>query len=139
MGHSISEIVRQLGFSKSTVSRVYQEYMDGGGKTSDRENCKGQFALTTRGERPPRRIARYQRSQTLAQITTQLNDGVRRTVNKHTVQRSLHRIGFGSRRPKRVPLLNARHRAARLAWAKLHRNWSVEDWKRVAWSDESQF
>ena len=32
MGHSISEIVRQLGFSRSTVSRVYQEYMDGGKK-----------------------------------------------------------------------------------------------------------
>ncbi|GFY05310.1 hypothetical protein TNCV_2207561 [Trichonephila clavipes] len=27
MGHSISEIVRQLGFSRSKVSRVYQEYM----------------------------------------------------------------------------------------------------------------
>ena len=29
MGRSVSEIVRQLGFSRSTVSRVYQEYMDG--------------------------------------------------------------------------------------------------------------
>ncbi|GFT99496.1 uncharacterized protein TNCV_3239431 [Trichonephila clavipes] len=34
MGHSISEIVRQLGFSRSTVSGVYQEYMDGGQKIS---------------------------------------------------------------------------------------------------------
>ncbi|GFT10980.1 hypothetical protein TNCV_1945271 [Trichonephila clavipes] len=32
MGHSISESVKQLGFSRSTVSRVYQEYMDGGQK-----------------------------------------------------------------------------------------------------------
>ncbi len=32
IGHSISEIIRQLEFSRSTVSRVYQEYMDGGGK-----------------------------------------------------------------------------------------------------------
>ncbi|GFX17205.1 uncharacterized protein TNCV_2857281 [Trichonephila clavipes] len=48
MGHSISEIIRQLGFSKSTVSRVYQEHMDGGQKTSDLANFKGQLALTVR-------------------------------------------------------------------------------------------
>ncbi|GFV52881.1 uncharacterized protein TNCV_2875491 [Trichonephila clavipes] len=46
MGHLISEIVIQLGFSRLIVSRVYQEYMDGGQKTSDRANCKGQLALT---------------------------------------------------------------------------------------------
>ncbi|GFW49886.1 hypothetical protein TNCV_1885491 [Trichonephila clavipes] len=30
MGHSISKIVRQLEFSRSTGSGVYQEYMNGG-------------------------------------------------------------------------------------------------------------
>ncbi|GFX32419.1 hypothetical protein TNCV_2173391 [Trichonephila clavipes] len=30
--HSISEIFKQLGFSRSTVSRVCQEYIDGGQK-----------------------------------------------------------------------------------------------------------
>ncbi|GFW23738.1 hypothetical protein TNCV_2032811 [Trichonephila clavipes] len=39
----------------------------------------------------------------------------------------------------RVPLLNARHRAACLAWAREHRDCSIEDWKRVAWYDESRF
>ncbi|GBL82581.1 Transposable element Tc1 transposase [Araneus ventricosus] len=48
-------------------------------------------------------------------------------------------MGFGSRRPTRVPLLNARHQAARLAWAREHREWTLEDWERVAWSDESRF
>ncbi|GFY21683.1 uncharacterized protein TNCV_1168271 [Trichonephila clavipes] len=71
MGHSISKIFRQLGFSRSTVSRVFQEYMDGGQKTSDQVKCKGQLALTVRGERRLRRILRSQRSQTLTQITTQ--------------------------------------------------------------------
>ncbi|GFV72397.1 hypothetical protein TNCV_638591 [Trichonephila clavipes] len=32
MNHSISEIVRQLGFSRTTVSGAYQEYLDGGQK-----------------------------------------------------------------------------------------------------------
>ncbi|GFX20184.1 HTH_Tnp_Tc3_2 domain-containing protein [Trichonephila clavipes] len=89
--------------------------MYGGQKTSDRANCKGQLAFTVRGERRHRRIVR---SQTLARITTQLNYGASRAVSKRTAQRSLHPMDFGSRRPTRVPLLNARHRAARLTWAR---------------------
>ncbi|GFV81713.1 HTH_Tnp_Tc3_2 domain-containing protein [Trichonephila clavipes] len=118
MGHSISEIVRQLGFSRSAVSREYQEYMDDGQKTSDQTNCKGQLALAVRGERLFKRAVRSQRSQTLAQITFQLNDGASRTVSKRTVQPSLHRRGFDSRQPTRIPMLNARHRAVHLVWAR---------------------
>ncbi|GFX01031.1 HTH_Tnp_Tc3_2 domain-containing protein [Trichonephila clavipes] len=86
-GHSISEIVRQLEISRSTVSRL-------------------------------RHFIRSQRSQTLAQITNQLNDGASRTVSKRTVQRSLLVMGLVSLLPTRIPLLNAHHRASRLAWAK---------------------
>ncbi|GFX14827.1 transposable element Tc1 transposase [Trichonephila clavipes] len=48
-------------------------------------------------------------------------------------------MSFGNHRPTREPLLNDRHWYAHLAWAREHRDWSVEDWKRVAWSDESRF
>ncbi|GFX56168.1 HTH_Tnp_Tc3_2 domain-containing protein [Trichonephila clavipes] len=70
MGYSISEIVRQLEFSRLTVSRVYQESMDSGQKTSDRANCKGQITLTVGGDRWAKHIVRTQRSQALAQFTT---------------------------------------------------------------------
>ncbi|GFX98814.1 HTH_Tnp_Tc3_2 domain-containing protein [Trichonephila clavipes] len=89
--------------------------------------CSELVGIAMRGERRLRRIVRSQRSQTLAQIITQLNDGVSRTV-----QRSLHPMGSRSRQPTRVPLFNAYHRVARLAWAREHRDWSVKDWKRVA-------
>ncbi|GFW54355.1 mariner Mos1 transposase [Trichonephila clavipes] len=105
----------QLEFSRSTVSRVYQEYKDGGQKNSNRANCKGQLALTVRREKRLRRIVGSQRSQTLAQITIQLNDDANHTASNLTVQRSLHRTGFGSHRPTRVPLHNAPHPDARLA------------------------
>ncbi|GFW05520.1 HTH_Tnp_Tc3_2 domain-containing protein [Trichonephila clavipes] len=73
--------------------------MADGQKTSNRANCKGQLALTVRGERRLRRVVRSQRSQTLAQITTHLKGGASRTVSKWSVQSSLQRVGFGSRRP----------------------------------------
>ncbi|GFV57056.1 HTH_Tnp_Tc3_2 domain-containing protein [Trichonephila clavipes] len=90
--------------------------MDGGQKTNDQANCKGQLALTVRGEKWFRRIVHSQQSQTLAQITTQLNDGTSCTVSKWTMQHSFHCMGFGRRRTTRVSLLNAR-----LAWAREHR------------------
>ncbi|GFW51393.1 HTH_Tnp_Tc3_2 domain-containing protein [Trichonephila clavipes] len=103
--------------------------MDGEQKTSDRANSNEQLALAVRGDRWLMPI-----------VLTQLNDGATRTASKWTVQLSLQRMGFGSRQPTRGLLLNARHRAAHLAWAREHKDRSVEDyWKRVAWSDESRF
>ncbi|GFW55019.1 hypothetical protein TNCV_2786341 [Trichonephila clavipes] len=40
-------------------------------------------------------------------------------------------MGFGSRRPTRLLLLNARYWAACLAVARDLRDWRLEDWKRV--------
>ncbi|GFU32448.1 HTH_Tnp_Tc3_2 domain-containing protein [Trichonephila clavipes] len=81
---------------------------------------------------PRKSIVRSQQSQTSAQITTQLNDDASRIVSKRTVQHLLHRMGFANRRTTRVPLLDAWHWVARLAWTREQTNWSVENWKRVA-------
>ena len=32
-----------------------------------------------------------------------------------------------------------RHIAARLAWARRHRRWTLRDWSRINWSDEKCF
>ncbi|GFU12677.1 HTH_Tnp_Tc3_2 domain-containing protein [Trichonephila clavipes] len=80
--HLVYESIRKPGFSRSKMSGIYQEYMDGGRKTSDRVNFKGQLALIVSGERRLKRIVRSQENQTLAQITTQLNDGASSTVSE---------------------------------------------------------
>nr|CAH7756314.1 unnamed protein product [Callosobruchus chinensis] len=43
------------------------------------------------------------------------------------------------RRPLRVPLLTARHRTARLQWARAHQDWLLPQWRNVLFSDESRF
>ena len=37
------------------------------------------------------------------------------------------------------PLINERQRLARRHWAQAHKNWTVRNWKKMLWSDESSF
>ncbi len=48
-------------------------------------------------------------------------------------------MGYSSRRPHRVPLLSAKNRKRRIQFTQVHQNWTIEDCKNVAWSDESRF
>jgi len=39
---------------------------------------------------------------------------------------------------RKKPFLSKRHRRERLDWALAHQHWTVEDWKKVVYSDESK-
>ena len=39
---------------------------------------------------------------------------------------------------KKWPLLSRRHRKERMDFAVSHKEWTLEDWKRVVWSDETK-
>ncbi|GFU72086.1 HTH_Tnp_Tc3_2 domain-containing protein [Trichonephila clavipes] len=73
--------------------------------------------------------------QIVSQITTQLNDGACRTLSKRTVQRSIQEPSTYKSTIVQCSPSGYTH----LAWAREHRDWSVEDWKRVAFSHESRF
>ena len=61
-------------------------------------------------------------------------------VSKSTILRRLHEgKRLGSFFALKKPFLNLCHRRKRLQWAKEHQNWSIDDWNRVLWSDETIF
>ncbi len=70
-------------------------------------------------------------------ITTHYNQGIQNTISERTTRRSLKQMGYSSRRPHRVLLLSTKNRKRRLQFTQAHQNWTIEDWKNVAWSDES--
>ncbi len=63
---------------------------------------------------------------------------MKNTISERTTHRTLKQMSYSSRRPHRVPLLSAKNRKRRLQFVQGHQNWTIEDWKNVAWSDESQ-
>ncbi len=85
------------------------------------------------------RLVRDDRKATVTQINTRYNQDLQNTISEHTTRRTLKQMGSSSRRPHRVLLLSDKNRTQRLQYAQNHQNWTIEDWKNVAWSDESRF
>ncbi len=85
------------------------------------------------------RLVRDDRKETVTQITTRYNQGMQNTISEHTTRRTLKQMGSSSRRTHRVLLLSDKNRKRRLQFTQAHQNWTIEDCKNVAWSDESRF
>ena len=76
-----------------------------------------------------------------SEITAQINAS-QRSRNRHistlTVQRRLHESGFHGQIVPKKTLLKDTSKKKRLAWAKKHQQWTLDQWKSVLWSDESK-
>lgn len=71
------------------------------------------------------------------QALLQHNHGVR--VTPMTVGRSLKRDKLISCKKKKRPLLTPQHKTARLQFAMAHKDWTIQDWSKVMWSDEKRW
>jgi hypothetical protein len=72
------------------------------------------------------------------QATKFINNIISNPVHPQTVRNVLKEHHFKSVVKKKCPLLKYHHRQAHLKFAKYHENWTVEDWKRVLWTDETK-
>ncbi|GBM41877.1 hypothetical protein AVEN_161393-1 [Araneus ventricosus] len=56
-----------------------------------------------------------------------------------TVSKRLHETGLFARRPAVCVPLTSTNRRVRLAWCREHRDWSMDKWATVLFTDESRF
>jgi DDE superfamily endonuclease/Transposase len=68
--------------------------------------------------------------------TLQEDVGVR--VSGKTVARVLKESGMSAAEKVVKPMLTSKNVLTRLDFAKRHKDWTVDDWKRVIWSDETK-
>lgn len=78
------------------------------------------------------------RRQTLGDITETLNRSISGGVTKKTVANAIHdNLGMSSCVARKKPNLKPGHIARRMVWAEEKLGWTMEEWKRVIFTDES--
>ncbi len=84
------------------------------------------------------RIVKQNRFKNLGELHKEWTEaGVK--ASRATAHRRVKEFGCSCRIPLVKPLLNYRHRQRRLIWAKEKNNWTVAQWSKVLFSDESKF
>ena len=55
-----------------------------------------------------------------------------------TVRRALRGTGIKAVTKQKQPFVSKKHKKMRMDFAEAHKDWTVEDWKRVIWSNETK-
>ncbi|KRT84049.1 hypothetical protein AMK59_2318 [Oryctes borbonicus] len=95
------------------------------------------LVTTVREDRLIERIALGDRHKSAIAISAELCAQRAAPISVHTVRRRLTAANLRARKPRHKPLLTELHRKQRFTWAKKYQHWTVDDWAKVRWSDES--
>jgi len=77
-------------------------------------------------------------AETAVQVIRILGNITNKALSLQTIRLHLKKAGMKSAVKKKRPLLTARHSKERLDYALKHQYWTLEDWKKVVWSDETK-
>ncbi|KAL6468775.1 hypothetical protein MHYP_G00222990 [Metynnis hypsauchen] len=120
-----------------------------GDKTNDKQKTNMAVAPKMTAKRAGRKEDKFirvtslrNRKLTAAQIRDQLNatqSSSSRPISRTTVKRRLRKSGLHGQIAARKPLLRRGNKQKRFVWAKKHKEWTLDQWKSVLWSDESKF
>ena len=78
------------------------------------------------------------RLKTASAVAKQLREKTGKHFSDMTLRRALREVGLSACVQQKKPLLAKRHVLARLNFAHKYKNWTVDDWRRVIFSDETK-
>ncbi|KAG1536212.1 hypothetical protein G6F46_012567 [Rhizopus delemar] len=84
-----------------------------------------------------RQVTKTRRS-SAAKVAKELEKDIGRKVIAVTVRRTLRKAGLGAIEKPKTALLSAKNICKRLSWCMAHKDWTIDDWKRVVWSEETK-
>jgi len=127
------EISAAIGRSCPTITKIMKKYniKTFSGVTPPPGNPK---KIDCRQQKTLLRAVQSNRRATLKDISNILPD----KPSSRTIQRHLQEIGIKKHIAVNKPYLTDAHMKARLDFTMEHKDWTVDDWKKVVWSDESK-
>ena len=135
-GVSQGEVARRFGVHRTTINRLVSRVRNT--QTTDDRPRSGRPRVTSHvQDRFIRLRSLRNRFANAVEIAADLP--FRRRISSKTVLRRLAAIGLRPRRPYRGPLFVQRHLRQRLQWARRFLRWTIRQWGRVLFSDESRF
>ena len=78
------------------------------------------------------------KAENAVQVTKALTSIVNQPLSTSTVCRQLRKTGMKAVVKSKQPLLSVKHHKAHLDFAYVYKDWILEDWKKVVWSDETK-
>ena len=133
-GHSTCYIASKLGVSQSTISRTLKDLLPN--RPMPSSGCPSKLSATSQNAIIIKITTG--RSTNAVQVTHHINSIIPNPVSSDTVRRVLKKHSFKAVTKKKKPLLARRNKDKCLVFARKYQEWTVEDWKRVIWSDETK-
>lgn len=130
------EIATRLNMAQSTVSDLIRRHRETGSVTTSRRGSCGRKRTTTK-RADALLLRESMKNPRLDALALRRNLGI--TASVHTVRRRLVEGGRPAIKPITKPILTTVMKKKRLAWAHAHRNWTLEQWRKVIFTDESTF
>ena len=133
-GQSASSISASTDVHLSTISRLcskehseLQKSTEGCSKTLSPSNIRHAIHLIS-----------TQRAENAVQVTKTLANIINQPLSPSIICSHLKKAGMKAVVKTKCVLLSARHHKVRLDFAHAHKDWTLDDWKRVVWSDETK-
>jgi hypothetical protein len=131
-GVPAGKIAPKFGISRPTCSRIISKHLPNLPKP--------------KGGRPPKISPTTKRTfvcdiisgkaENAAQLTRAYNSHSSTPISTQTVKNALKKADLKAFTKIKCPKLTPAQRAARMKWARKYQYWTVDDWKKVIWSDE---
>lgn len=133
-GLSHSKISEMTGVSMGTISNLRQEHRPDmlrswGGCPPKLSPTNVRYAVHQVTSDPPASPSK---------VAHELSEITGTSLSACTVRRYLHDAGLKAVVKPKKPRLLSKNVKARLEFAQRHKHWTVADWRRVVWSDETK-
>ncbi|KAJ2914736.1 hypothetical protein MD484_g5687, partial [Candolleomyces efflorescens] len=133
-GMSAAAVHRQTGISMGSISNIRSEHRPNLPKSSG-----GRPSILTDSDiNYAKRIIRTGKVENAVQAAGMLCHHTQAPFSTQTLHCGLKENGMVPVVKKKRPKLSHRHKKARLEFAERHQEWTIEDWKKVIWSDETK-
>lgn len=135
-GRSQADVARHFGCHRNTILSLWRRYNQQN-NVSDYPRT-GRPRVTTQRQDNHIRLTHLRNRFQTASLTARTIPGLR-PISSRTVRNRLREHNIRPRRPAIRPVLQPRHRVARLAWARRHLRFRLQDWNTILFTDESRF